>query len=328
MELIRHIESHPRRFVAPVVTLGNFDGVHRGHQAILERVVAEAHAGGGDAIAITFHPHPIAVLAPERAPGVLTPLREKARRLAAARVDVLVLQHFTRAFASLEPEAFVERFLVDRLHAARVIVGHSVSFGRARRGNATLLQELSARFGFTVEVVGPVRLDAHEVSSSLVRRAVAAGDLRLATGLLGRPHALSGRIVVGKRRGAGLGFPTANVAVRAGLHPPDGVYAVRVEVAERAATRAAAAAPRLMRDGVANVGRNPTFGENARTLEAHLFDFAADVYGRRCRVAFIERLRGEIAFSTVDALVAQIRRDADDARAILTREPADADVAC
>lgn len=315
MELIRHIESHPRRFVAPVVTLGNFDGVHQGHQAILQRVVAEARAHRTDAVAITFHPHPIAVLRPERAPSLLMPLREKVRWIAATGVDVVVLCHFTRAFAALEPETFVERFLVGRLGVSRLIAGHSVSFGHERRGNAALLETLGRRFGFDVEEVGPVRVDAHEVSSSLVRRVVAAGDVRLATALLGRPHALVGRVVAGRRRGVALGFPTANVHVRAGLHPPDGVYAVRVEIDGRPACAA------LTRDGVANIGRNPTFGENARTLEAHLFDFDGDLYGRRCRVALVERLRGEIAFPSVEALVAQIRRDADSARAILARGP-------
>lgn len=320
MDCIRHIESHPRRFVAPVVTLGNFDGVHRGHQAILERVVAAARARGDEAVAISFHPHPLAVLKPERAPGVLTPLREKVRWIAATGVDVLVLRHFTRAFASLEPETFVERFLVDRLHASRLVVGHSVSFGRNRRGDATLLTELGRRHGFDLEVVGPVRADGHEVSSSLVRRSITEGNLRLATALLGRPHALIGRVVVGKQRGAALGFPTANVAVRAGLHPPDGVYAVRVEISP---AHGRPASETIRRDGVANIGRNPTFGENARTLEAHIFDFDADIYGRRCRVAFVERVRGEIKFPGVEALVAQIARDADDARGILAREPRD-----
>lgn len=319
MELIRHIESHPRRFVAPVVTLGNFDGVHRGHQAILARVVADARARGGDAVAITFHPHPVAVLRPDRAPAVLTPLREKVRWIAASGLDVLVSQHFTRAFAALEPEEFVERFLVARLGVAQLIVGHTVSFGHARRGNAALLEDLGTRFGFGVEVVGPVRVGEHEVSSSLVRRAVTAGDVRLATELLGRPHALVGRIVVGKRRGAALGFPTANVAVPVGLHPADGVYAVRVDVEAQRGRRRGGLVPALACDGVANIGRNPTFGENARTLEAHLFGVDGDLYGRRCRVAFVERLRGEIKFANVDALVAQIRCDADDARAILAR---------
>jgi riboflavin kinase/FMN adenylyltransferase len=169
------------------------------------------------------------------------------------------------------------------------------------------LERLGARLGFTVEVVGPVRVDGHEVSSSAIRRAVAAGDLPLAAALLGRPHRLSGRVVAGKRRGAALGFPTANVKVKVGIVPPDGVYAV---FAETAGGRF---------QGVANLGTNPTFGANARSLEVHLFDFSGDLYGRRCRVSFVEHLRGEIAFSSVDALVAQIRRDAEQARNVLAQ---------
>jgi riboflavin kinase/FMN adenylyltransferase len=170
-----------------------------------------------------------------------------------------------------------------------------------------MLEALGARLGFAVEVVGPVRVDEHEVSSSVIRRAVAAGDMALAATLLGRPHRLGGRVVAGKRRGADLGFPTANIRVTEGLLPPDGVYAV---IAEAGGGRYA---------GVANIGRNPTFGANARTVEAHLFDFAGDLYGRRCRVALIERLRGEIAFPSAEALAAQIRRDAERARSVLAR---------
>lgn len=305
MDVIRHIRSHPRRFAAPVLTLGNFDGVHCGHRAILECVVAEARRLGSEAVAMTFEPHPLAVLRPERAPAVLTSLRDKLALIAAVGIDVLVLQHFTRAFAQIEPEAFVERFIVARLHAAKVVVGHSVSFGHERRGNAATLESLGARLGFAVEVVGPIRVDAHEVSSSGIRRAVAAGDMRLTALLLGRPHRVGGRVVLGKQRGAGLGFPTANIDVAGGMVPPDGVYAVVAET------------PDGTHPGMANIGRNPTFGENARTLEVHLFDFQGDLYGRRCHVAFIECLRGEIAFPSAEALAAQIRRDAQHARRVL-----------
>lgn len=307
MDVIRHIISHPRRVTAPVLTLGNFDGVHRGHQAILGRVASEARRLGREALAMTFHPHPLAVLRPERTPALLTPLHDKLELVAALGIDLVLLQRFTPAFAQLTPEAFVERFVVDRLGAAKVIVGHSVSFGHERRGNAALLETLGARNGFAVEVVGPIQVDGHEISSSAIRRALAAGDMPLATVLLGRPHRLGGRVVAGKHRGAALGFPTANLAVTAGLMPPEGVYAV---VAEAAGGTYHA---------VANLGRNPTFGANEPTLEVHLFDFTGDLYGRRCRVAFIERLRGEIAFPSVDALAAQIRRDAEQARSVLAR---------
>lgn len=307
MEVVRHIATSSRRFVAPVLTLGNFDGVHRGHQAILGRVAEVAHATGGEAVALTFHPHPVSVLRPEHAPALITSLRDRLALLAGTDLDVVLLQHFTPAFAGLSAEAFVERFVVERLGATRVIVGHSVSFGQGRRGDAALLSALGARHGFGVEVVGPVRVDGHDVSSSAVRRAIADGDVTLAATLLGRPHRLSGRVVTGRRRGATIGFPTANVAVRAGMWPPDGVYAVRMLRGD------------AWLDGVANIGTNPTFGDAGRTLEVYLFDFDADIYGERVSVGFVERLRGEETFPSVEALVARIARDVDDARAALAR---------
>jgi riboflavin kinase/FMN adenylyltransferase len=281
--------------------------VHRGHQAILARVVEAAHEGGGDAVALTFHPHPVAVLRPDRAPPLITSLRDRLSLMAATDLDVVVLQHFTAEFAALSAESFVERFVVGRMQATRVVVGHSVSFGQGRRGDATLLGELGRRHGFGVEVVGPVRVDGHDVSSSAVRRAITVGDVGLAATLLGRPHRLGGRVVHGKHRGAGLGFPTANVLVRAGMWPPDGVYAVRMLRQD------------VWLDGVANIGTNPTFGDTERTLEVHVFDFAADCYGERVSVAFVERLRDELTFASVAELVAQIGRDAEQARAILAR---------
>lgn len=307
MDVVRHIATSPRRFVAPVLTLGNFDGVHCGHQAILERLVEAARAIGGEAVALTFHPHPVAVLRPQQAPPLITSLRDRIALMAVMGIDVLLLQHFTPAFADLSAETFVERFVVERVGATRVVVGHKVSFGHERRGDAALLTTLGKRLGFEVEVVGPIRVDGHDVSSSAVRRAIAAGDVRLAATLLGRPHRLGGVVVRGRQRGAVIGFPTANIHVRAGMWPPDGVYAVRVRRGER------------WLDGVANIGTNPTFGAAPRTLEAHIFDFDADVYGERLTVAFVERLRGEVAFPSVEALVAQIARDAADARAILAR---------
>ena len=306
MDVVRHITSCSRRFTAPVLTLGNFDGVHRGHQAIFARVVAAARQCGGDAVALTFTPHPMAVLRPEHAPPALTSLRDKLTLVAESGIDVVLLQRFTRQFATMPAEEFVERFIVGAVGVSKLVVGHSVSFGRERRGNAALLQELGARLGFEVEVIGPVAVDGHVVSSSAIRGAVAAGDMRLAAALLGRPHRVAGRVVAGKRRGASIGFPTANIAVRAGMVPPDGVYAVYADVDGSSLP------------GAANIGHNPTFGANApRTVEVHLLDFSGDLYGRRMGVSFVERLREEIKFDSVDALVAQIRLDAERARAIL-----------
>jgi len=312
MRVLRHLDRARDGFKSPVATLGNFDGVHAGHQEILSRVVGQAKARGVDSVVITFYPHPTAVLAPDRAPAALSPLHDRLARIREHGVGALVLQHFTPAFAALEAEEFVKRYLVDRLGVGKVIIGHSVNFGRKRSGTAKTLEEAGRRHGFDVEVVGPVQVDGIAVSSTEVRKRLAAGEVTLAARLLRRAYTVEGRVLVGDRRGRKLGFPTANLRPRLGPLVPNGVYAVRVAWTDRTS------GARIDRPGVANVGLNPTFGEGRqRTLEPHLFDFDGDLYGARLQVSFIERLRGELKFSSVDALVEQIGRDAAAARAVL-----------
>jgi riboflavin kinase/FMN adenylyltransferase len=311
MRVVRHLTAGTRPFRAPAVALGNFDGLHLGHRAIVERTLARAHGRGVDAIVFTFWPHPVAVLAPARAPTMITSL---ARRLALLRelgIGGVVAQRFTRSFAALSPEEFVRSILVDGLGVSAVVVGYNVSFGRDRAGTPELLRELGEAHGFDVEVVPPVLAGDLQVSSSVVRRLIGAGDVAGAARLLGRPHALVGRVRRGDRRGASIGFPTANVLPRGGMLPPDGVYAVRVGIDGEPAARPA----------VANLGSNPTFGGAGRRLETHLFDFDGDLYGRRLAIALIERLRGEIRFPSVDDLVRQIRSDAERARRLLAGSP-------
>ncbi len=306
MRIVRHLERSRPELRSAVVTLGNFDGVHVGHREILDRVVAEAAGRGGDSVVVTFFPHPAAVLAPERAPTAICSLRERLALIAERGVSTIVVQRFTRAFASLTPEEFIDRYLVGALGAVKVIIGHSVSFGRGRTGNAKVLVEAGAQRGFAVEVVGPVRVGNRAVSSTEVRSALAAGDVLLGAELLGRHYAVEGAVVAGDRRGKGLGFPTANVRPRVPPLVPDGVYAVRVEWQGSSIA------------GVANIGRNPTFGAGRdRTVEAHLFEFDGDLYGRRIRVGLVERIRGEQRFDSPQALVAQIRNDVERARDIL-----------
>lgn len=306
MQVIRHLEASGGRFRSTVATLGNFDGVHVGHQEILSRVVRQAAERRVQAVVVTFFPHPTAVLAPARAPVELGSLADRLARMREIGIDTVVVQRFTRAFASVEASPFIESYLVDRLGAAKVIIGHSVNFGRARAGNAATLEAAGKRLGFEVETVGPVTVDGIAVSSTEVRRHLAVGDVSFAARLLGRPYAADGRVVVGDRRGHTLGFPTANLRPRREILVPDGVYAVRARWDGE------------QRSGVANVGRKPTFGQrNDRTLEAHLFDFSGDLYGTRLRVELIERLRGEMRFASVEALVEQIRLDAERAREVL-----------
>src|SRR5579875_1952209 len=299
MRVIRHLSREPGRIERAVLTLGNFDGVHLGHQAIVRRAAETAARLGGSAVALTFHPHPLAVLAPERAPLLIHPLRERLARIAALGAAIIVVQRFTPAFAALDPEAFVRDFLLRHLEVAHVVVGYNVNFGRGRAGTVETLRALGARYGFAVDEVGPVTVDGARVSSTALRDALAAGDAR-------RAARLRGRVVVGEQRGRALGFPTANLHCRAGfVLPADGVYAARVQV------------DGVARGGVVNVGMRPTFGERRRTVEAHLLDFSGDLYGRWVTVEMIERLRGERKFPDARALARAIAEDVARARALL-----------
>jgi riboflavin kinase/FMN adenylyltransferase len=308
MEIIRHILSHAR-FPHPVVSIGNFDGVHVGHQEILQRVVHEAHIRQGTPLVFTFHPHPLTVLRPERPLPLILSLREKVLACLATGVHKVIVQRFTKAFSLLTAEAFVQQYLVEAIGVEKIIIGHNVSFGHNRTGRAETLLQLGDKYGFIVEVVGPVTVDGQEVSSTAVRAVLSAGDMQAVTRLLGRSYAVSGRVEKGFQRGRTIGFPTANLRPRADLLLPNGVYAVIVEVGT------------IRVPGVANVGFNPTFGGNKRTIEAHLFDFSADLYGQRLRVSFIEHLRGEQKFPSVQELIHQIHQDAQQARTLLSGSP-------
>jgi riboflavin kinase/FMN adenylyltransferase len=289
-----------------VLTLGNFDGVHRGHQAIISEAHARAAVTGGQVVALTFHPHPLAVLAPDRAPGMIRSLHDRLADLRAAGVAVTVAQRFTRAFASLEPDQFVERFLLPSLELTHVVVGYNVTFGQGRRGTVDTLAELGARHGFAVDTVGSVQVGDVVVSSSRIRAALVAGDVVGAQALLGSPYRLRGRVVTGEQRGRTLGFPTANLHVPPRvLVPAHGVYATRVHVGGRA------------HDGVVNIGVRPTFGELRRTIEAHLLDWSGDLYGRWVELEFVAHLRGERRFDGVEALRAAIAADVVSARRVL-----------
>jgi riboflavin kinase / FMN adenylyltransferase len=312
--MIRHLARRRERLGPTVLTLGNFDGAHLGHQAIISGAVTRARELGAQSVALTFEPHPVAVLAPERAPPMIQTLHDRLASLRALGIDFTVLQRFTPVFAALPPDAFVRDFLLRHLALAEVVVGYNVNFGRARAGTADTLRSLGATLGFRVTVVGPVTVpgDDEQVSSTRLRELLAAGDMRGARRLLGRPWAMRGRVVVGDRRGRTLGFPTANLHLRSGfLLPPDGVYAVTGQVAD-AGRRIA---------GVLNIGVRPTFGGRRRTVEVHLLDFDGDLYRTWLTVHVIERLRGEAAFSGPEALRAAIAADVAHARRILADEP-------
>lgn len=306
MQVIRHLERCTTPLADVVLTLGNFDGVHLGHAAILASARAEATARRGRLVVLTFHPHPAAVLAPTRMPTRVQSLHDRLARFAAVGVDVAVVQRFTRPFASIDADAFVRDYLCRHLALLHVVVGHRVSFGRGRAGSAATLVALGGTYGFSVESLGPVRAGGEEVSSTAVRSALAAGDMERTALLLGRAYRLRGRVVVGDRRGRTLGFPTANLYVPgAVMLPPDGVYAAW---AETPAGRFGAAL---------NIGVRPTFAGRRRTIEAHLLDFDGDLYGRWVLLDVVARLRGERRFEEPRALAAAIAADVEHARETL-----------
>ncbi|MBM3461122.1 MAG: bifunctional riboflavin kinase/FAD synthetase [Armatimonadetes bacterium] len=285
-----------------VVGLGFFDGIHRGHQEILKRVVALARERGRLAAVFSFRNHPASVLRPSAAPALLTPFDEKIPLLEALGLDVLVWREFDLGFAGVEAQEFVGDVLRDRLRAAAVVVGPNYRFGKGAQGTPATMS------GLEVAVVEPLYEDGALVSSTRVREAVVAGDLVEAARLLGRPYAARGEVVRGDARGRTIGFPTANLGCPPEkLLPADGVYAMRVKVGDETV------------QGVANLGIRPTFGERRRVLEVHLLDYLGDLYGRTLQASFIERLRAEMRFDGVDALIAQIARDVESARALLAR---------
>ena len=298
-----------------MVAIGNFDGVHLGHQAVIAAAKQAAQAAGAPFAVLTFEPHPRSIFQPGAPPFRLTPFRAKSRVLESLGVDLLFTLHFDLEFAQKSAEEFIAEALVAGLGVGHVVVGYDFVFGNRRRGTPELLQTEGQRQGFGISVVAPVAGPGGIVySSTQIREHLGAGRPREAAALLGRPWEIEGRVETGDKLGRTIGFPTANIALADYLRPAAGVYAVRAAVEAGAATR--------WFDGAANLGWRPTVGGTDLRLEAHLFDFAGDLYGQHLRVAFIERLRAEQRFAGLDALKAQIAADCEKARALLAAEPA------
>lgn len=309
MEVLRLESLVPVGLKAPAVTVGNFDGVHLGHRALVEAVVAEARSTGGEAVALTFDPHPSRVLAPERAPATLMTIGQRAEVLGALGLDRLAVLPFTRELSHEPPDAFARRVLVEALGARAVVVGFNFRFGRGRAGDAAALEACGRRLGFSVKALPPVLHEGAPVSSSRVREALGRGAVEAARALLGRRYFVDGAVVQGLGRGRGLGIPTANLDPLNEILPGGGVYACLCRIGGDAARR----------PGVVNVGRRPTFGGGAVLLEAHLLDFDGDLYGRTLRVEFEARLRDEERFPDAAALLRRIRDDIEAARRVLEK---------
>ncbi|NNL86141.1 MAG: bifunctional riboflavin kinase/FAD synthetase, partial [Myxococcales bacterium] len=303
MEVVRGSESVPPSLRRGIVTIGNFDGLHLGHQRIMEIVTGRASALRCPAVVFTFDPHPRKVIRPNTAPALLTTPEQKLKLLEAARIDAVVIEPFTEEFARHDAGAFVRDVVHARLAPREVYVGYDFHFGRDREGSRKNLTELGPALGFSVTVIPEVTVSDEPVNSTRIRALLAGGDIESAGRLLGRSYAVRGEVASGDRRGRTIGFPTANLRAENEVLPQEGVYATRVTFLDDGTPPRGA-----VFDAVTNVGRRPTFKESDPVLaETHLFDFAEDVYGRRIEVHFIYRIRGERKFDSPDALVTQIR---------------------
>ena len=306
---MRVFRSYSRPVPGPTaIAIGNFDGVHRGHGALLERLCDVARESRLPPTILTFEPHPREFFSPASAPARLSTLREKLELLADTGVEQAMVCRFNKTFAALSADQFIEQVLIGGLRARHLIIGDDFRFGKGRAGDFALLQVAGRQFGFSVEAMGSITVDDERVSSSGVRAALAAGDMEHAARLLGRPYIIDGKVTQGQQLGRQWGFPTANIRIKHNPLPMAGVFAVEV-----------GGLGDMPLPGVANLGIRPTVGGTRPLLEVHLFDFDRDIYGAHISVRFVHKLRNEQRFPNFDALKAQIAADAATARAFFTQ---------
>ncbi|HJX97781.1 MAG TPA: bifunctional riboflavin kinase/FAD synthetase [Chthoniobacterales bacterium] len=306
MEILRSIPELERLPGPLFLAIGVFDGVHRGHQAVISTSAEHARGANGTPVVVTFVPHPEKVLRPERAPHLLTATQHKIALIRELGVENLLIIHFDKEFAGTEPEHFVDALVNHSNPLREICVGHEWSFGKNRRGNLDLLKKLGGKFNFDVVGIPPVKIKDAVVSSTAIRQAIEKGDFARATEMLGREYTILGTVIHGDSLGKKIGFPTANLSAHNEQFPPNGVYAAVARLTDG------------MHRGVINLGVRPTIsdGKSERVLEIHLFDFDRDIYGRDVEVRFLKFLRPEKKFDNLDALVQQIRRDVEQARAV------------
>lgn len=293
-------------FENAVVTIGNFDGVHLGHREIFRRLKLRARELNGTSVIVTFDPHPLTVVAPDRKPWLINTISEKITLIDASGVDILLIIPFDAVFASISANDFVEKILVGKIGLKHLIIGYDYAFGKGRKGDFSLLESIGQRLGYSVEELPPITDGSEIYSSSLIRRMILDGKVREVVHYLGRNFSVAGTVVKGCGRGKGLGFPTANIQTEKELIPSDGVYAVKVKLDDN------------YYDGACNIGSNPTFGTALKSVEVHIFDFDRDIYGQELRVYFMERLRSESRFSSIDELKVAIASDCDKCRQLLS----------
>ena len=303
MEILKGIENLKKSFRNPVVTLGNFDGVHLGHQQIFKRVKEEASKIRGQGVVITFEPHPLKVLAPEKFLPLLTPFRKKMMLIEKSGIEIVLCIEFSLTFSEIASSEFIKSILVEKVKVKKVIIGYNYHFGKGQGGDAQTLQEAGKVFDFGVEVVEPLKVGQTIVSSSQIRTLIQTGEVEEASKLLGRDYPIIGKVVEGEKRGGTLGFPTANLEISDELYPKTGVYAVEVVWHQQRF------------NGLANIGSNPTFStqigkrQEPFSLEVHILNFTQEIYGKEIEVRFKKRIRAEVRFESPSLLIEQIKRD-------------------
>ena len=309
MRVFNHLDQINEPFKNAVITIGNFDGVHIGHQALFHEVIEKAQAIGGTSVAMTFEPHPLRVLKQNNHPPLITLYEQKSELIERTGIDVLICVPFTLEFAALSAEQFVRDLLVQKIGIKAIVVGEDYSFGKNREGNIDLLKSYGPKYGFEVIVAGWIkspRALAQRISSTKIRELVTDGQMEQAEKMLGRNYQIRGKVVTGRDRGGKLlGIPTANINLHDELCPKTGIYAVTVECEGN------------QHRGVANIGYSPTFEDHEFTVEVHILDFSDNIYSKKIRVNFIKRIRDEIKFSNIPELIDQIKRDIAAARKIL-----------
>jgi riboflavin kinase/FMN adenylyltransferase len=311
MEIVRGLANLNTSYPNTVLTIGNYDGIHLGHQKILAMVLNRAQEIGGTSMVMSFDPHPVKVLAPERNMKLLTTPEEKARLLEEMGIDVLLCVKFDKEFSSMLPDDFIQYVLVDKIHVKEIIVGTEYAFGKNKKGTIDLLRRRGEKLGFGVKAVRNVLVHGRAVSSSTIRGFLQKGAVSEVTNYLGRAYSIEGTVIKGKGRGRSiLHVPTANISTPVEIAPKEGVYAVRVGLED------------IVYNGVANIGKNPTFGNAEVSYEVHLFDFDGDLLGKNLRIYFIERIRGERTFPDAESLGKQIQDDIERGKEILsTKNP-------
>ena len=306
MQVILNLNEIAKPLTNPVLTIGNFDGVHKGHLALFDKVKERAKAIAGQSVVMTFEPHPLKIMRPANGPQLITHTGQKLELIEKAGIDVIVCVSFDREFAAIPARDFVNIILVKKIGIKEIVVGYDYTFGHNREGDINLLREIGNDFGFVVHLVGPIEIDHTLVSSTSIRRLVQEGRLEEARVLLGRDFEVQGTVVKGRNRGGRLlGFPTANLNPHGELLPKTGVYAVKLLIDD------------AFYDGVTNVGYNPTFGDTGLTVETHVLDYSGELMGKTIKVHFIKRLRDEKTFKTLEELSSQIAQDIARAEKVL-----------